>query len=235
MEDAFLEVLRKNGLERVELIGAQVTIGRASENTVTFPNDDAVSRRHAVLLRAPDGWTLRDTGSANGTYVNGERLRVDRMLKPGDRITLGNSQLVFRGETTTAPPVRFSPAPPDAHGLRHGRGEVTGIARGVQRRRGSNNHEDLVFQVEQYDGRGDPLPAVRVQLSGYRGGQVTEGDEVEITGTWANGTLRAKTVFDVSTGAEITAGPRWEYVALIGLGILFLILLLVIFAMTLGF
>lgn len=39
--------------------------------------DPAVSERHAVIAWAPDGWTLADVGSSNGTLVNGERLEAD--------------------------------------------------------------------------------------------------------------------------------------------------------------
>lgn len=73
-------------------------IGRADETRgirpeITLRDDDAVSRRHALLQRSKDGvWLLRDIGSANGTRVNGEELTpmVDRELQHGDEITLGH-------------------------------------------------------------------------------------------------------------------------------------------------
>lgn len=114
MEDAFLELLRDPGVERVELTGAQVTVGRASENSVCFPDDNMVSRRHAVLTPVGDGWSLRDTGSVNGTFVNGERLAGDRVLQPGDRVTVGTSRFVYRRSTSTPAPIDRGPAPPDA-------------------------------------------------------------------------------------------------------------------------
>jgi len=68
-------------------------IGRSSE---ALPiTDRSVSRRHAELT--PDGskWYVRDLESANGTYLNGERI-VDRVqLKPGDQIRCGSTLLVF--------------------------------------------------------------------------------------------------------------------------------------------
>lgn len=53
-----------------------------------------VSRRHAVIRplgSSPDGrsWSLCDLGSANGTYLNGQRLQGCQELHPGDRLTLG--------------------------------------------------------------------------------------------------------------------------------------------------
>src|SRR5271166_632650 len=50
-----------------------VTIGRAPENNVVL-DDLLVSRRHAVLRRTGNQWELVDNGSANGTYVNGNRI-----------------------------------------------------------------------------------------------------------------------------------------------------------------
>ena len=49
-----------------------------------------VSRRHAEIRRAPDGYRIRDLGSTNGTFVNGMRLAAegDRMIATGDRIAL---------------------------------------------------------------------------------------------------------------------------------------------------
>ena len=55
-----------------------------------------VSRRHAIfrpLSKSPDGiinWVLYDLNSANGTYLNGQRLQGSQELQPGDRIRLGH-------------------------------------------------------------------------------------------------------------------------------------------------
>src|SRR4051812_16096131 len=56
--------------------------------------DPSVSRRHALLLRSRDGWTLYDLGSTNGTRVNG--WRVERAaLRQGDEVELGALRLRF--------------------------------------------------------------------------------------------------------------------------------------------
>jgi len=58
--------------------------------------DRSVSRRHALLLRGGDGWTLYDLGSTNGTRVNG--WRVERaVLRAGDEVELGALRLRFAG------------------------------------------------------------------------------------------------------------------------------------------
>jgi pSer/pThr/pTyr-binding forkhead associated (FHA) protein len=53
-----------------------------------------VSRRHAELQLQTDGWHLVDLDSTNGISVNGRRVSAAR-LQPGDRITIGTSDLRF--------------------------------------------------------------------------------------------------------------------------------------------
>lgn len=73
-------------------------IGRRSETRAIFPEvaldlDTAVSHRHAILSRSPDGAiTLRDIGSANGTRLNNRDLppMTDVAVHDGDQVTLGH-------------------------------------------------------------------------------------------------------------------------------------------------
>ena len=51
--------------------------------------DDSVSRVHAELRREGDVWVLRDLGSMNGTWVNGQRLTGAAAVRPGDMVTFG--------------------------------------------------------------------------------------------------------------------------------------------------
>jgi ABC transport system ATP-binding/permease protein len=68
-----------------------VTIGRAPENSVVL-NDLLVSRRHATLQRSGSQWELVDNNSANGTYVNGDR--IDRaVIGPDDIVGIGHQLL----------------------------------------------------------------------------------------------------------------------------------------------
>jgi hypothetical protein len=57
--------------------------------------DTTVSRLHAVIERYPTGFCVRDLGSANGTFVNGEPVRGETRLRTGDELRLGNSRLTF--------------------------------------------------------------------------------------------------------------------------------------------
>ncbi|MGH3442241.1 MAG: FHA domain-containing protein [Nitriliruptorales bacterium] len=59
-----------------------------------FLHDVTVSRRHSEFARGPDGFTLRDLGSLNGTYVNGQRVE-ERHLAGGDEVQIGRFKLLF--------------------------------------------------------------------------------------------------------------------------------------------
>jgi signal transduction histidine kinase/pSer/pThr/pTyr-binding forkhead associated (FHA) protein len=78
---------------RFELPDALALIGR--ENGALALDDNTVSRRHAELIPKDGQWILRDLGSSNGTYINGQRVIHTYELKLGDQIRVGRSLLVF--------------------------------------------------------------------------------------------------------------------------------------------
>lgn len=69
------------------------TIGRSDDSRVML-DDVTVSRRHAVLSRTEQGWLLNDSGSLNGTYVNGA-LIDQAVLQGGDEVQIGKYRFVF--------------------------------------------------------------------------------------------------------------------------------------------
>ena len=71
-----------------------VNLGRAENNDIVIKNL-SVSRNHAQVFRRGKKFYIRDLESTNGTYVNGRRVK-ERVLKPGDLITLGDAKLEFR-------------------------------------------------------------------------------------------------------------------------------------------
>jgi ABC transport system ATP-binding/permease protein len=92
---------------RRELRGRDVTtLGRDPGSDIVLPSP-VVSRCHSELRWEGDGCLVLDMGSTNGTFVNGEQVFGDRLLRPGDRIGIGSFRLTFDGERITA-------APPDA-------------------------------------------------------------------------------------------------------------------------
>jgi hypothetical protein len=69
------------------------TIGRNTESTV-FLDDITVSRAHATFERKDGEWFVRDAGSLNGTYVNGEQVDETK-LATGDQVQIGRFRLTF--------------------------------------------------------------------------------------------------------------------------------------------
>jgi len=65
-------------------------VGRDSDCDLVV-EESTVSGRHCRLTEHPDGIWLEDLGSANGTFVNGQRLAFPVRITPGDRVTLGQS------------------------------------------------------------------------------------------------------------------------------------------------
>lgn len=67
--------------------------GRHPDSDI-FLDDITVSRRHAEFVRQSGGYTVRDVGSLNGTYVNRERIE-EGPLRNGDEVQIGKFRLVF--------------------------------------------------------------------------------------------------------------------------------------------
>src|SRR5881396_3280820 len=72
---AYLEVLAHEP-RLVPLEGERLTVGTDVSNDLALPADATLSRLHAVFDRYPSGWCVRDLDSRNGTFVNGERVRL---------------------------------------------------------------------------------------------------------------------------------------------------------------
>lgn len=81
------------GGQRITLDSGVAVIGRAPGSAVHL-SDSSVSRRHAELRPAGDGWLVADLGSTNGTKVNGLTV-VERRLREGDVVSVGDVQLRF--------------------------------------------------------------------------------------------------------------------------------------------
>jgi hypothetical protein len=75
-------------------LGVLTTIGRTPDNQVVVPVRE-VSRRHAEIVLTETGYVLKDLGSPNGTFVNGERITEHR-LQDEDRIAMGGQVFVFK-------------------------------------------------------------------------------------------------------------------------------------------
>ena len=82
---------------RYQLSGATTVIGRGSDADVVL-DDAGVSRNHAQITLEGGGAVVRDLGSTNGTFVNGERANSAR-LTDGATITIGRTRIIFHSRT----------------------------------------------------------------------------------------------------------------------------------------
>jgi hypothetical protein len=83
--------------ERYPLDGAQLRIGRASDNDVVLP-DERVSRHHGLLASRQGTLIYTDLGSTNGSYVGGMSV-TEIALGQGDQLQLGDSTLTVQLES----------------------------------------------------------------------------------------------------------------------------------------
>src|SRR5262249_48376031 len=70
------------------------SLGRHPNNTIQLL-DKIVSKEHCLIEQRGNDFVLRDLGSLNGTYINGERVRGEGLLRHGDEIALGATRARF--------------------------------------------------------------------------------------------------------------------------------------------
>lgn len=78
--------------------GKRLSVGRTKENNLSI-DDTSVSKHHATLMVNPQGkFLVADTGSTNGTFINGERIAYGRAfaVSPSDRVKFGSIEVFFR-------------------------------------------------------------------------------------------------------------------------------------------
>src|SRR6185503_10898721 len=95
-------ITQPKGTREIPLIfkpgGRRLNVGRASDNELTL-NDGSVSKIHAALLMTAEGTLLvADTGSTNGTFINGRRIAYgeSRLIEDGDVIGFGDVEVRLR-------------------------------------------------------------------------------------------------------------------------------------------
>ena len=73
----------------------RVVIGRDPNCEVVITGDPRISRKHAVIHQSEDGCWLEDSKSRNGTFLEGKKVGVKIMLKPGGMVKVGETLLRF--------------------------------------------------------------------------------------------------------------------------------------------
>ncbi|MFW6067645.1 MAG: adenylate/guanylate cyclase domain-containing protein [Myxococcota bacterium] len=96
---ARVTIIGPEGQEVKELLPHN-TLGRHPNNTMQIL-DRIVSKEHCHIDLVGGQYVLKDLGSLNGTFVNGERLHGERTLQPGDEVTLGSTRIIFHDDPPT--------------------------------------------------------------------------------------------------------------------------------------
>jgi phosphoserine phosphatase RsbU/P len=99
---ATLEVCTEsNGRQLFELTADETVVGRDQFCDIVLRRH-TVSRQHARIVRAPDGYYIEDLSSLNGTYLNGRRLEGRTLVKDQDRIHIYEVVTVFHEASPAA-------------------------------------------------------------------------------------------------------------------------------------
>lgn len=93
-----------------ELAAERTTIGRVEDNTFQIAEPSVSSRHCEILLRGSD-IVVKDLGSTNGSFINGEKI-TEAVLKPGQTLRLGNIDLRLDVPGVTPAPAAPAPASP---------------------------------------------------------------------------------------------------------------------------
>lgn len=83
------------GTRVVALEGRGVVLGRAGASSLVL-DDVYVSDEHAEVLPDEDGWSVRDLGSTNGTFLNDAKVTRPTPLAAGDRLRVGKTRIEVR-------------------------------------------------------------------------------------------------------------------------------------------
>src|SRR5207249_7752839 len=122
----FTVLITEKGAEqrRMEFDKSEVTIGRVQGNDIILPKGN-VSKRHSRIVLKDGKFIIVDLKSTNGTYVNGRKITSPLVIKPTDKIYIGDFILAVEdGEGAAvaasagasappvAPPKKAPPPPP---------------------------------------------------------------------------------------------------------------------------
>ncbi len=110
---------------KVELSTRAVTLGRAADNALAYPEDPWLSRYHLAIECRQNEWFLKDCASRNGTFLNSTTLKEPHRLKIGDRISAGHLTIEVANSHVSTEIVSF--VPHEADGSLRGATIVTSL------------------------------------------------------------------------------------------------------------
>src|SRR5258706_4694909 len=94
-----MEAALNGPLGRTILEPTVLTIGSSPDNQLVLHSSN-VAQHQAEIRPEGQGYSITDLGSANGTFVNGQRLdwNMPHLLNPGDSITIGDTTFTYEGD-----------------------------------------------------------------------------------------------------------------------------------------
>ena len=85
-----------------ELVAEKTTVGRIEENTFQIADPSVSSRHGEILLRGSDV-VIKDLNSTNGSFIDGQQISGEAVLKPGQVLRLGQIQMRLESGTGPSP------------------------------------------------------------------------------------------------------------------------------------
>ncbi len=181
-------------------------MGRAPDCDVKFDHakDPKVSSHHAELLLEEGEWVVIDTGSTNGTLVNGRKISKQR-LKPGDQVQLGKDGPLVAVDFV---PIKLAAAAASANQIQPVRTQAVNISdlKGPEPHRFDDTVEmssiaaDLKLSADTQTASLAELAAKKVALAREKSGGVSSGQTMMIM---------ADTIKQVQQGTQSKTKKRW--------------------------
>lgn len=86
-----IAVLRQVDRKRlIPIDRAVILVGRSAECDVVITTSQKISRQHCCLVQSDQSYFVRDLGSMNGVWLNGEKVNREAEMKAGDRLCIGD-------------------------------------------------------------------------------------------------------------------------------------------------
>lgn len=92
---------------RPHRLDARTIVGRQVDGSGLAILEPSVSRHHAHVTLDGDVWTIRDLGSANGTFIDDKLMEAPAQVHDGDRVRFGHIAFYFIEDVTRLPPPRM--------------------------------------------------------------------------------------------------------------------------------
>jgi pSer/pThr/pTyr-binding forkhead associated (FHA) protein len=191
-------------LKEIPVGSKEVSIGRSPENAMVIDNP-AVSHYHARVFHEEDRLMLEDFGSMNGTFVNGQRVKMVT-LKPGDSVAIGKHTIMISESR-------------EAEGLPSGNGHAKPAAPKInetvmldtKERREFLQKVAAVGESSQVAPRRLKVPTLVVRSGKTNRAEYTLNDKLTVVGKSAMATVRLKGWFAPKVAAQINRRENNSY------------------------